>query len=345
MTTVRMRLAALWVLAAMAAWLPARHAAAATRARLEDALVDGDLDGEDVNAAGASALLGRGGSFRALVPASRGGAAYLSLFGFVQSSPLAASREVGAGLVVGLPFDRLGSPRLAEGSVRPLPVRASLPAPTGLVETRPATSAGGEPLALTPALARASVAAALRASGLGETDTRVDGLAARARWSSLLPETRLRATRNEDERASSESTADASKLRDSAGAGLGLEARLTWRLDRLVFAEEETALERLRLERHDARLRLTGKVLDALVRWSRASVEAREGDPMAIARVIEAEATLDVLTGGWFTAVRATRVLVLPPLPPEPEDARRTPRPPRGERAAGALDEGAGEGP
>jgi hypothetical protein len=204
-----------------------------------------------------------------------------------------------------------------------------------------------EPVVLTPALARACVAAALRASGLGETDTRVDGLAARARWSSLLPETRLRAMRNEDERASSESTADASKLRDSAGAGLGLEARLTWRLDRLVFAEEETALERLRLERHDARLRLAGKVLDALVHWSRASIEAREGDAVALARVVEAEAMLDVLTAGWFGAVRAARVLVVPPLPPEPEDTRRKPRrerEPRETTAAGVLDGGALDG-
>ena len=64
-----------------------------------------------------------------------------------------------------------------------------------------------------------------------------------------------------------------------------LEARATWRLDRLVFAEEEVALERMRQERAEAQARLRAHVLKVLFAWQRAlalvedAARAAGGDP------------------------------------------------------------------
>ena len=51
--------------------------------------------------------------------------------------------------------------------------------------------------------------------------------------------------RNEDQRLYTDATADTSRLRDSAGANLALEARLTWRFDRLLYADDEPSFERI----------------------------------------------------------------------------------------------------
>ncbi|QUS47027.1 hypothetical protein [Salmonella enterica] len=94
-------------------------------------------------------------------------------------------------------------------------------------------------VAVTPRLARATVEAAWRVAGLGNDDARLDAIVSRARWSAVLPETRLRAMRFDDQRLYTESSVDASRVRDSAGANVGFEARLTWRFERLLYAEDE----------------------------------------------------------------------------------------------------------
>ena len=93
------------------------------------------------------------------------------------------------------------------------------------------------------------------------------------------------------------------------GTRSSYEARLTWRLDRLVFADEEPAVERMRHDQELTRLRIAGQVLEALFAWQRAVIDAREAsraDPSsrealdAGVRVAEADALLDVLTGGFW---------------------------------------------
>ena len=67
-------------------------------------------------------------------------------------------------------------------------------------------------------------------------------------------------------------------------------------------------LERTRLERQDARERVSGRVIDSLFQWQRALLAQRgafAGSKESIdatLRLAEAEAALDVLTGGWFGA-------------------------------------------
>jgi hypothetical protein len=153
------------------------------------------------------------------------------------------------------------------------------------------------------------VAAALRNSGLGTDDERIDALVARARASAWLPETRMRAMRlwTDADHTTTLASTDTANFYDAVGANLVLELRLTWRLDRLVFAGDEPTLERVRLERVDARSRLATRTLEALFAWERARVEegrvpAGSNERIeAMVHAAEAQATLDVLTGGWFT--------------------------------------------
>ena len=100
---------------------------------------------------------------------------------------------------------------------------------------------------------------------------------------------------------------DTANFYDAVGANLVLELRLTWRLDRVLYAGDEPTLERVRLERQDARSRLATRTLEVLFAWQRAVVaveEAAPGSPAAAEsrlRADEARATLDVLTAGWFS--------------------------------------------
>ena len=262
-------------------------------ARREEALRDGDVDLDDLvaRARGAAA---------ANAPAPRA-ESWLSVVGFV--SHAWGAQSYGGMIVVGLALERVVSSSAGAGA---RPVYAQGPLPRGELPLRPL---------LSPGLARSAVQAAWRAMGVAPDDARVESMITRARWSALLPETRLRAMRLLDERASSDVVPEQQRLYDSSSTGISLEARLTWRLDRLLFADEEPTIERIRMDRHDARMRLAGKVLEALFQWQKAWLEA-DGSPRgsreeldAVVKAVEAEAALDVLTAGWFTAWRASRAV------------------------------------
>jgi hypothetical protein len=168
---------------------------------------------------------------------------------------------------------------------------------------------------VSPSIARACVAAAWRTAGLGVDDRRIDAMIARAHSSAVLPEMRLRVMRLFDEATHTTTSAtlvsDGTNVYDATGAKLWLEARLTWHLDRLLYADDEPTLERVRLERQDARARLAARALELLFAWQRGELDARAApsgsheQTEALVRSLEAEATLDVLTGGWFSAHRA----------------------------------------
>ena len=244
----------------------------------EERYADGDIDAEDL----VVAHLGRGGGgvSRSHAPT------WVSLVGFTGVTST-GDRSYGGMAVVGLALDGIAAgsgPRIAD---RP--------------DTRPVVPEPAR-VAINPSLARGAVAAAWRTAGLGADDDRIDAMVARARLSATLPETRLRAMRVMDERGRTDAALDESRSYDIAGARLLLEARLTWRLDRLLYADDEPTLERLRLERSNARARLAIRILETLFQWQRAQNDAPPNEANeASAQVLEAEIVLDVLTGGWFT--------------------------------------------
>jgi hypothetical protein len=224
------------------------------------------------------------------------GKTWLTIGAFTRAYEHLGRRDVGAMALVGIALDRIAA---REGERTLVEVQAG----DGPGHTAPTR------LPLSRDVARLAVTAAWRASGLGADDARLDSIVSRARWSALLPETRLRATRLLDDRTD---TADPSSL--ATRQNLGLEARLTWRFDRLLYADEETSIERVRVDRSEARVRVATRVLSALALWQRAWVEGRRApadstDAFDCAlRASEAEATLDVLTAGWFSSWRARTV-------------------------------------
>jgi hypothetical protein len=87
-----------------------------------------------------------------------------------------------------------------------------------------------------------------------------------------------------------------------------MEGSATWKLSRLIFADEEVAIERLRVQQSQARSRLAGEVLRALFDWQRARVQLDDATLDEVERLeaslreLESVVLLDVLTGGWFSA-------------------------------------------
>jgi len=198
--------------------------------------------------------------------------------------------EVGVLLLAGMPLERL-MPSAERGSPKPRLVLAAAPR--------------SAEFALSSPLARAAVGAALQASGLGDGEAEA-AMASRARLAALLPEARLRAMRTTDQTARVDSASDEQRTTDAIGANLWLEARLTWRFDRLVYADDEPQLERIRGDRLEARAKLAMRTVELLVKWHRAKEEARLAPPdgpeerEAELRALEAAVALDVLTAGWF---------------------------------------------
>lgn len=224
------------------------------------------------------------------------------------TSEVGPRREVGVMAHVGIAFDRIAA--YAGAPTGSAPVARASPILAAALEAPPQDHAATRTLRLpvTREVARRLVAAAWRAAGLGVDDANIDAIVSRARWSALLPETRVRAMRRLDDRV--EDTGGASAYAPYQ-QNSWLEARLTFRLDRLLYAGDEPSLERVRIERIEARARLAGRVLEELARWQRAWVDLREASIDtaegldASLRMADAESALDVLTAGWFGAWRA----------------------------------------
>lgn len=188
----------------------------------------------------------------------------------------------------------------------PTPSEARTPSLARCTDGQPC----GDPLSLgvSPALARAVVASALRVLGSGAELRRLDSMATRSRASASLPEVRLGAGTSRDESLRLTPTlADPGRFTQDGGRDLWFEARLAWRLDGALFSKEEIAIERLKAEHRQERARVIREVLDALLDWQRAGVVLRtehllpEEREAALVKEIGAVARLDVATDGWFS--------------------------------------------
>lgn len=230
--------------------------------------------------------------------------------------------------MVGVPLERIGKARdrfvhMAERAAKSSSSTVEHPnVSIAVLPEAPAIKAepSNEPprveptLFVTPNMARAAIAAALEHAGLDESTSRVDRLASRARKAALLPELRLRVTRQlDDSQVLSPTEYDPDRVTAMVKASLWLEARATFKLDKFVFADEEVALEKMREERLEAGKKLRERVLTTLFNWQKA-LRVRDdpaADPEAQMKasleVIEAEVTLDVLTGGWFSRWKVAR--------------------------------------
>ena len=226
---------------------------------LEDAFVDGDIDEEDHVAMHLGGHTGttdlRGQSWVSLVGFTRQLMSGQKRRGRLRRRRASRSTASRPG-----PVHRLADPTRPPRSV-PVPAALPAPAPPPPPPRRPRARAAGSVARRPTSSRRPSPATAStppsRTSGLGVDDARIDALIARARASAWLPETRMRAMRlwQDADHTTTVATTDTANFYDAIGANLVLELRLTWRLDRLLYAGDEATLERVRLERLDARVR------------------------------------------------------------------------------------------
>jgi len=147
---------------------------------------------------------------------------------------------------------------------------------------------------------------AVKTAGITESDAEIERMATRARASALLPEVRVMTkalSAGPRDYISDTGTVASSYY----GPSYSIEGSLTFHLDRLAYSGQEARLERLRLERVEARTRITQKVIDEIARWSKATAEERdspegtEQHAEATARRVAAQMALDVWTAGWFS--------------------------------------------
>jgi hypothetical protein len=181
-------------------------------------------------------------------------------------------------------------------------IHVAMPPPMAVAQRAPAQLA--VPLG---DIAQRAAHVALRTAGLTEGDAEVDRMAQRARLSALLPEFRVRAQGTSA--GTRDYVSDTGALETSYFGPSGLiEGSLTFHFDRLGYSGQEARLERLRLERIEARSRITQRVIDEIARWSKATAEERdspEGTETradATARRVAAQMALDVWTAGWFSS-------------------------------------------
>jgi hypothetical protein len=177
------------------------------------------------------------------------------------------------------------------------------------VDVAPRRSSEGLTLPVVrPSDARAAIASFKKHRGAALELEELDALAARARYSALLPTLRVRATRLVDESVSLSPTSyDADRTTSRGGASLWLEARASWNLDRLVFASEEVRVNQLQHDAAEDEERAARQVTERLFAWQRA-VYAMYDPTLQIHRCVQAwldtqelAAALDIATGGWFS--------------------------------------------
>ena len=211
-------------------------------------------------------------------------------------------------IALNIPLDRTVAPR----AIRAAPSVAEEPPKKESGATTPAPAAAHKripvELRITPRLARGAVHHALAVAGYYSARTRLASLSGRARSSAVLPELGLRTLRSTGQNLRLTPTPDNPYGYTQAGTSeLLLEARLTWHLDRLLFAEQEVSLERLQNERDAAERKLVEHVLERLASWQSNRVRgADEESEPEIRQTAELEALgaaveLDVLTDGWFS--------------------------------------------
>jgi hypothetical protein len=114
----------------------------------------------------------------------------------------------------------------------------------------------------------------------------------RARLGGLVPWLTLRTTRDTSWQDN----------QPEVGHGSTLEARATWRLDRLLFDGRELQVAAIEAARRRERRRLANRVIRSYFTWRRAAEATRStGDERVATRMAEAAAELDALTDGWFS--------------------------------------------
>jgi hypothetical protein len=156
--------------------------------------------------------------------------------------------------------------------------------------------------------AAATVRAALRHAGLAHRPE--VSMRRRARLAAALPTLSLKAARQTDW---DEASGDRADVVGDVGQEVVLEARATWRLDRLVFDGAELRTVALGQQRARARAALASETTSLYYKRRALQVDQLWHPPETIEEQIKDElaleeltAQLDALTGGWWSDQRGS---------------------------------------
>lgn len=178
--------------------------------------------------------------------------------------------------------------------------------------SRAAAEISSTVLPLSPLFVREISARATSQTQTRDLEARLDDLARRERVSGLLPELRLRGAYGLDQSTALDTLGNLSgetRTRDAFDSVV--EARLTFRLHRLVVGDGELALERARQTLREKQTDALRRLLDILSDWDEARTSLARTD-LGVDEVARwglkeqaARLRLHVLTGGWFPLDRA----------------------------------------
>ena len=145
------------------------------------------------------------------------------------------------------------------------------------------------------------VAAAVRHAGLGGRPEA--SMKRRARLSAALPTLSLKAGRD----TAWDEASEGARVIGDVEQDVVLEARATWRLDRLMFHDAELRIASLGQQRAKSRAALAAQATALYYKRRAAQVEALWHPPATIEEAVRRElaleeltAQLDALTGGWW---------------------------------------------
>lgn len=204
-----------------------------------------------------------------------------------------------------LPALRVGGPLLFSLARWWAPPRALASPPVASVVAATGTTRAPLPAGALRKLQRA----AWRSAGLDAVDR--ERMASRARRAALLPELRVRGMKSNDQSLRYTPLNEEDLRAQATGhAGMLYEVRLDFHLERLLFSQEEVAIERLWQEQQQQRQRVTQRLSELLAVWHRsrelAGAEGRSEEERAEAEgaVLAAEEALDLLTDGAWSALK-----------------------------------------
>ncbi len=157
------------------------------------------------------------------------------------------------------------------------------------------------------------------AQGFQNEQARMARLVKRSRRSGLVPELRLRGVYGFDQTTS---LADATGIYPGETTTRGgrdslAEVRLAFRLDRLVYGDQETTLERHRTTQKEAQKKVAQTAVDLVLKWWQAERATENPELLPdehealVLRAEQALVSLYLLTDGWFRGRETLRALGL----------------------------------
>ncbi len=223
------------------------------------------------------------------------------------------SRNIKAMLTFNVPLERFSRQKRVKPANQEFRLAQTEPTsvPESIIQSTISPVPQNQPasnLPISPSLMDQVLQEALKNSHFSNTNSAINQLKSASKTSALLPEIRFRALRNTSEDLTMSPTEyDPNRTTVAGGISWGLDLRVGWKLDKLIFSDEHIQLEKMRKDLAEEKKKFQLEIIDLLSDWQTAW--AMEHNSMATDEQIFAnrlkrakiESTLHLYTNGWFT--------------------------------------------